>query len=167
MATKKIVVEMSPESINRAVRLLNVYKRRERNKMEELMRRLSDIGLATARVRFELGAGEGNVAPDVFVERTETGFKIVAQGGDLYIIEFGAGDAAGNHPDKDTAPVDTSKGSLSKRNTGEYATYGSWHHKVNGEKRKYTELPAYMPMYHAAREMERNIEKIAKEVFST
>lgn len=167
MANKKIIVELSPDSINRAVRLLNVYKKRQKNKVDELMRRLEIIGLATARVRFEQGAVEGNVAPDVFVERTETGFKIVAQGGDVYIIEFGAGDAAGNHPDKDTAPVDTSPGSLSRKNTGEYAKYGSWHHKINGEKRKYTELQAHMPMYYAAREMERNIEKIAKEVFGT
>lgn len=167
MANKKIIVEMSPESIKRAVRLLDVYKKRQKDKMHELDVRLAAIGLQAARIRFEQGAVEGNAAPEVRVEPIENGFKIIAEGGDLYIIEFGAGDAAGNHPDAATAPVDTSPGSLSRKNTGEYAKYGSWHHKINGEKRKYTELQAHMPMYYAAREMERNIEKIAKEVFGT
>lgn len=167
MANKKIVVELSPDSINRAVRLLDVYKKRQMKKLHELDVRLAAVGLEAARVRFEAGAGEGNVAPEVRVEPIENGFKIVAEGGDLYIIEFGAGDAAGSHPDAATAPVDTTPGSLSRKNYGEYATYGSWHHKVNGETKKYTELPAHMPMYWAAREMERTIKQIAKEVFST
>lgn len=161
MANRKIVVEMSPGSIRGAVKFLEAYKKFAKKKSEELMVRLAAIGLQAARVRFEMGAAEGNKAPETWVEPIENGFKIVAQGKDVYFIEFGAGDAAGNHPDRETAPVDTSPGSFSKKNTKEYATYHSWHH----QKKKYTEIQPQMPMYYAAREIERNVEKIAKEVF--
>ena len=161
MVYRKISFGLSPSSIKDAVDYLETYKKWANKKMDELMVRLAAIGLQTARVRFEMGATDGNKAPDTWVEPTENGFKIIAQGKDVYFIEFGAGDAAGNHPDKATAPVDTSPGSYSAKNTMEYVKYGSWHH----QKKKYTEIQPQMPMYHAAREIERNIEKIAKEVF--
>lgn len=161
MATRKVIVEMSPQSVKDAVKILETYKKWVDKKMDELMVRLAAVGLETARVRFEMGATEGNKAPETWVEPIENGFKIIARGKDVFFIEFGAGDAAGNHPDAAKAPVDTSPGSYSVKNTMEYVKYGSWHH----DGKKYTELPAYMPMYHAARDIERNITKIAKEVF--
>lgn len=161
MANRKVVVELSPQSVKDAVKILETYKKWVDKKMDELMVRLAAVGLETARVRFEMGATEGNKAPETWVEPIENGFKIIARGKDVFFIEFGAGDAAGNHPDAAKAPVDTSPGSYSAKNTMEYVKYGSWHH----DGKKYTELPAYMPMYHAARDIERNITKIAKEVF--
>ena len=161
MANRKVVIELSPQSVKDAVKILETYKKWVDKKMDELMVRLAAVGLETARVRFEMGATEGNKAPETWVEPIENGFKIIARGKDVFFIEFGAGDAAGNHPDSANAPVDTSPGSYSKINTGEYAKYQSWHHKGV----KYTELQPQMPMYHAMREMERNVKKIAKEVF--
>ena len=161
MANRKVVVELSPQSVKDAVRILETYKKWVDRKMDELMVRLAAVGLETARVRFEMGATEGNKAPETWVEPIENGFKIIARGKDVFFIEFGAGDAAGNHPDAKNAPVDTSPGSYSAKNTMEYVKYGSWHH----DGKKYTELQPQMPMYHAARDIERNITKIAKEVF--
>ena len=162
MATRKVVVEMSPKSIMDAVKMLKAYEIWVNKKIDELMIRLAAVGLETARVYFQQGATEGNEVPETWVEPIENGFKIIAKGKDVFFIEFGAGDAAGNHPDAPNAPVDTSPGSYSKINTGEYAKYQSWHHKGV----KYTELQPQMPMYHAMREIERNVTKIAKEVFS-
>ena len=162
MAHRKIVVEMSPKSIMDAVKMLKAYEIWVNKKIDELMVRLAAVGLETARVYFQQGATDGNEAPETWVEPIENGFKIIANGKDVFFIEFGAGDAAGNHPDAANAPVDTSPGSYSKINTGEYAKYQSWHHKGV----KYTELQPQMPMYHAMREIERNVQKIAKEVFS-
>ena len=161
MANRKLVVEMSPKSIMDAVKMLKAYEIWVNKKIDELMIRLAAVGLETARVYFQMGEPDGNVAPETFVEPIENGFKIIARGKDVFFIEFGAGDAAGNHPDAGNAPVDTTPGSYSKINTGEYAKYHSWHHKGV----KYTELQPQMPMYHAMREMERNVTKIAKEVF--
>lgn len=158
----KIVVELGVDGIKDAIKELEEYKKSVNQRVDLLLGRLAEIGLETATVKFQAGAVGDNVPPErIYIQMTETGYKIVAKGGDVYIIEFGAGDAAGNHPDAANAPVDTSPGSLSRRNYGEYATYGSWHHK----KVKYTEIPAAMPMYWASREMERNIKKIAKEIF--
>lgn len=162
MATRKISFGLSPDAIKDAVDYLETYKKWVNQKMDELMIRLAAVGLETARVYFQMGATEGNEAPETWVEPIENGFKIIANGKDVFFIEFGAGDAAGNHPDSANAPVDTSPGSYSKINTGEYAKYGSWHH----DKMKYTEIQPQMPMYHAMREIERNVQKIAKEVFS-
>jgi len=162
MATRKISFGLSPDTIKDAVDYLETYKKWVNQKIDELMIRLAAVGLETARVYFQQGATEGNEAPETWVEPIENGFKIIARGKDVFFIEFGAGDAAGNHPDAANAPVDTSPGSYSKINTGEYAKYQSWHHKGV----KYTELQPQMPMYHAMREIERNVQKIAKEVFS-
>lgn len=162
MATRKISFGLSPDAIKDAVDYLETYKKWVNQKIDELMIRLAAVGLETARVYFQQGATEGNEAPETWVEPIENGFKIIARGKDVFFIEFGAGDAAGNHPDAANAPVDTSPGSYSKINTGEYAKYQSWHHKGV----KYTELQPQMPMYHAMREIERNVTKIAKEVFS-
>jgi hypothetical protein len=162
MATRKISFGLSPDAIKDAVDYLETYKKWVNQKIDELMIRLAAVGLETARVYFQQGATEGNEAPETWVEPIENGFKIIANGKDVFFIEFGAGDAAGNHPDATNAPVDTSPGSYSKINTGEYAKYQSWHHKGV----KYTELQPQMPMYHAMREIERNVQKIAKEVFS-
>lgn len=162
MATRKISFGLSPDAIKDAVDYLETYKKWVNQKIDELMIRLAAVGLETARVYFQQGATEGNEAPETWVEPIENGFKIIANGKDVFFIEFGAGDAAGNHPDAANAPVDTSPGSYSKINTGEYAKYQSWHHKGV----KYTELQPQMPMYHAMREIERNVTKIAKEVFS-
>lgn len=161
MAHRKIVVEMSPKSIMDAVKMLKAYEIWVNKKIDELMVRLAAVGLETARVYFQQGATDGNEAPETWVEQIENGFKIIANGKDVFFIEFGAGDAAGNHPDAANAPIDTSPGSYSKINTGEYAKYQSWHHKGV----KYTELQPQMPMYNAMREIERNVQKIAKEVF--
>ena len=162
MATRKISFGLSPDAIKDAVDYLETYKKWVNQKIDELMIRLAAVGLETARVYFQQGATEGNEAPETWVEPIENGFKIIARGKDVFFIEFGAGDAAGNHPDAANAPVDTTPGSYSKINTGEYAKYQSWHHKGV----KYTELQPQMPMYHAMREIERNVTKIAKEVFS-
>lgn len=162
MALRKISFGLSPDAIKDAVDYLETYKKWVNQKIDELMIRLAAVGLETARVYFQQGATEGNEAPETWVEPIENGFKIIARGKDVFFIEFGAGDAAGNHPDAGNAPVDTSPGSYSKINTGEYAKYQSWHHKGV----KYTELQPQMPMYHAMREIERNVTKIAKEVFS-
>jgi hypothetical protein len=162
MATRKISFGLSPDAIKDAVDYLETYKKWVNQKIDELMIRLAAVGLETARVYFQQGATEGNEAPETWVKPIENGFKIIANGKDVFFIEFGAGDAAGNHPDAANAPVDTSPGSYSKINTGEYAKYQSWHHKGV----KYTELQPQMPMYHAMREIERNVQKIAKEVFS-
>ena len=162
MALRKISFGLSPGAIKDAVDYLETYKKWVNQKIDELMVRLAAIGLSTARVYFQQGATEGNEAPETWVEPIENGFKIFAKGHDVFFIEFGAGDAAGNHPDAEKAPVDTSPGSYSIKNTQEYYKYHSWHH----DGKKYTELQPQMPMYHSMREIERNITKIAKEVFS-
>ena len=142
MALRKISFGLSPDAIKDAVDYLETYKKWVNQKIDELMVRLAAVGLSTARVYFQQGATEGNEAPETWVEPIENGFKIFAKGHDVFFIEFGAGDAAGNHPDAEKAPVDTSPGSYSIKNTQE------------------------MPMYHSMREIERNVTKIAKEVFS-
>lgn len=162
MALRKILFGLSPDAIKDAVDYLETYKKWVNQKIDELMVRLAAVGLSTARVYFQQGATEGNEAPETWVEPIENGFKIFAKGHDVFFIEFGAGDAAGNHPDAEKAPVDTSPGSYSAKNTMEYTKYGSWHH----DGKKYTELQPQMPMYHSMREIERNVTKIAKEVFS-
>lgn len=159
----KISVELSSFGANYARLELKNYVRQHQRKVDELMRRLEEIGLRDATVRFQHGVHDGNQMPDVRVDRIENGFKIVAEGEDVCFIEFGAGDAAGSHPDKDKVSIETYPGSWSEEHAQQYSENGYWYY--NGE--QLTEIQAEMPLYCSMREMERNISKIAKEVFGS
>ncbi len=159
----KISIELSPHGVKMSIDALNRYKARCHRKIDELMEELAKIGLREATIRFQLGAFNGNEMPNrLEIEKIENGFKIVAEGHDVYFIEFGTGDAAGEHPDEDKSSVPVYPGSWSERHAQEYSTTGEWIYRGY----TYHETPAEMPIYHSAREIERNVRKIAREVFS-
>ena len=153
-------IELSVESINRAVTELETYARDINKKLDEVCRRLAEVGIQEANARLVLTNGN----TDAFVEgapvKTANGYKVVMSGSDVYFVEFGTGDAVNAHGYTVSVPV--YPGSYSEQNSQQYAKYGYWWY--GGEKLE--ETPAYMPMYYAGRAMREAFPKIVNEVFS-
>ena len=157
---------LDPNSLDEVLFFLSGYAEWATKKGKELCRRLAEIGAEVARINFAGGYIDGNDDVTVTVEPTSGGYQIVANGESVCFLEFGTGVAAGNGYDTSVInpPVDISPASWSStKGTKEFARYGSWHH--NGQ--KYEMTTPRMGMYHAVKEIERQLPFIAEEVFKS
>ena len=157
---KQIVLELSPESCKDAVKQLEDYSKQFIPKMEEVCRRLAELGVMEAQAHLVLQDGNNSATIDPPV-KIDNGYKIVMSGTDVYFIEFGTGDAAATHSYY-TPLVNVYPGSYSEQNAQKYSTYGFWWY--GGQ--RYTETPAYMPMYYAGKKIREELPRIVREVFS-
>ena len=162
----KIVLELSPASCKKALDELKQYRKRYKKQLDEVCRRLAEIGAEEARKHFALAAAnteEGNGGVDVLVEKIENGYKIVARGEDVYFIEFGTGNSAGMFYGDGLPPtsVPVYPGSYSEKHDGIYAKYGYWFYQGN----LMSSTDVYMPMYHAGKAIRDNEKRVAEEVF--
>lgn len=155
---KTITVELSVDSCKDALKEIKKYDKGFNPKLDEICRRVAEIGAQEANAHLVLANGntKAKVLPIV---KIDNGYKIVMEGEDVYFVEFGTGDAASNSNGY-TVSVPIYPGSYSEQNKEKYATYGFWWY--GGE--KLTETPAYMPMYYAERRMRDEIPRIVKEV---
>lgn len=154
---KTIAIELSVDSCNKAIKELQAYQKEIKPKLDEVCRRLAEIGSqeATARVR---GSKEGNDDVAFSVEKIDNGYKLVMSGEDVYFIEFGTGDQVNAHYD---TSVPVAYGSWSVEHSQMLWNKGFWYY----DKVRYTGTPAYMPMYYAERKMREEAPRIVKEVF--
>jgi len=158
--TKTIVIDLSPEGCDFAVKQLQDYERDILPGLDEVCRRLAEIGASEARLHLTHADGNTDATIDPPV-KIGNGYKIVMSGEDVYFVEFGTGDSAANHGDY-TPLVSVYPGSYSEQHAKKYSTYGFWWY--GGE--KLTETPAYMPMYYAGKKMREELPRIVREVFS-
>ena len=165
MAKRTITVKLNSKSIGSAIKELRAYKAWVERKTKELARRLAELGAGEAKVRFAGAQYDGNNDAEVSVEAIDNGYKIVASGGSVFFIEFGAGVYYnGTEPYPEPRPSGVV-------GIGEYGKgYGkrkAWGFYDEGGALVITHgTPAAMPMLHAGRTMQQDVEKIAKEVFS-
>ena len=155
---KTIVLELSPQSTQDALNELKQYKKTVNPKLQEVCRRLAEIGMQEAQMYLSQ-AEYGNTDASLATEPMKNGYKIVMSGSDVYFIEFGTGDDVNNHYPEVSVPV--ASGSWSEAHAKQYSTYGVWWY--NGEMLDGT--PAYMPLFHAEMAIRRNAKRIVKEVF--
>jgi hypothetical protein len=153
---KRIVLEMSPASCNKAVKELEKYQKEIKPKMLEVCKRLAEIGAQEANAHLVLANGNDNARIDI--EPMDGGYKLVMSGSDVYFIEFGTGSEVSSHYE---VSVPVFSGSWSMEHSQQYARHGWWWY--GGE--IYTGTPAYMPMYYAGKKMREEIPRIVKEVF--
>ena len=154
---KTITVELSVDSCKKAVDELKAYQKSVKPKLDEVCRRLAEIGRDEAQRIFD-SAGEGNGGVVVTAVPCENGWKIVASGSDVYFIEFGTGDDVDPHYD---VSVPVAPGTWSQEHALQYATNGYWYYR----KVRYEGTPAYMPMYYAEKAIRANEKRVAQEVF--
>ena len=156
---KTLALELSPSSCNKALKELEKYKREIEPKLDEVCKRLAEIGAQevtqiVSQVRFQ----DDNFVDYVGVEPIDNGYKIVMRGEDVYFIEFGTGSYVEPHY-QTSVPVFA--GSWSMEHAQKYAKQGWWWY--GGEPLVGTE--AYMPMYYAGKKMREEMPRIVKEVF--
>ena len=163
---KTITLQLSADSCAKAIEELEKIKREIDPKLEEVCRRLAELGKETAQRIFDEAAAntaEGNGGVSVTCVPFESGYKIVASGKDVYFIEFGTGNSAGMFYGEGlpATSVPVYPGSYSERHKGMYAERGYWFY--HGQIMSSTDT--YMPMYYAGKTIRENMDKVIREVF--
>ncbi len=165
MSVAKIIKSgLSTAGLKEARRQLVAYRKSLDNRTDELLKRLGEIGVHEASVRFTTAMYDGINDSSVSLETNKNGYVIVAQGHAVAFIEFGAGVY---HNSGEPYPDPRPDGIVG---IGEYGK-GHGKRQAWGYKNEVGELvithgnPAAMPMWYASEEMRSSILKIAKEVF--
>lgn len=161
---KVIKMGLSTESIDNAIAQLRAYRNTLDAKKDKLLKRLGEIGVREASVRFTTAMYDGVNDSSVSLEANKDGYAIIAEGHAVAFIEFGAGvyhNSGEPYPDPRPEGI---------ADIGEYGKgYGkrqAWGYKDDSGELVITHgNPAAMPLWHASEEMRNNILKIAKEVF--
>ena len=154
---KQIAIELSVSGCKAALKEIEKYQKEIKPNMEEVCRRLAEIGAQAAQAH--LGGEYGNTDATILpVVPIDNGYKIVMQGTDVYFVEFGTGDQVSAHFDT-TVPV--AWGSWSAEHEQQLWNYGFWYY--GGQRLEGT--PAYMPMYYASKAVRENANKVMREVF--
>lgn len=166
MAKRVIRMKLNMKSIQAAIDELSEYKARVKRKIEELTSRLAEVGAAEAKVRFASAQYEGDNDAGVSVEPIANGYKIVAAGTSVFFIEFGAGVYYnGTEPYPEPRPAGVVGIGEYGQGKGKRMAWGFY--DGSGELVITHGTPAAMPMLHASRAMRQEVERIAREVFST
>ena len=135
------------------------------SKLQEICKRLADLGVDVARAWYDMGTIGGKQEKQTSVETipTENGCMIRAYGDAVFFLEFGTGVYAQSN-EMNTENLDTSPGSWSKDHVKMFTEKGYWYYKPTGFMGVGTE--PYDGMNRARAEIMRNIDTIAKEVFT-
>ena len=156
---KRITIELSVDGCQRAIEELKTYQKEIKPKLDEVCKRLAQIGVEEAtRVLNSIPPIYGNAVERIEALPMENGWKIVMSGEDVYFIEFGTGNGVNAHYD---TSVPVAWGSWSAQHSKRLLEYGYWYY--NNVKLEGT--PAYMPMYYAERAIRENERRIVQEVF--
>lgn len=165
---RKITIDpLNPQSIQKAIRELEDYKKEIKYKADALCDRLATLGATQVSISYArvgtLVSDYGGM-PEIEVENEGDTWKILANGEEAIFIEFGSGDRYGwGHPE----PLDYGPGTYNP----EYPTK----EKPNWSNPKgwYTPLGQHTygneptaGMYWAKVEMKENLKRIAREVFN-
>ena len=87
----RLKINLSSESLGRAIQQMEECERTMQEKCEELSRRLAELGLDVVNATYVGAAYAGTNDIAVHLEFTDNGCKIVASGSVLGFIEFGTG----------------------------------------------------------------------------
>lgn len=174
---KTITIGLNSASIKQAIKELEAYKKWVDTKTKELTKRLAEIGLEEASIKFMTAWRETPTIVSCSIVPTDNGYKITAQGDDVCFIEFGAGvhfngtdsypgtrpptisnigEYGKGHGKEDSWIMPNEYGSPVTRN-GKVVPGASW---TNG-------TPASAPMWTASETIKKQLSQIAKEVFSS
>ena len=165
MARRTIAISLNTKSIGSAIEEVHAYRAWVERKTQELTKRLAELGAGEARVRFAGAQYDGTNDSAVTVEAIDRGFRIVATGGAVFFIEFGAGVYYnGTEPYPEPRPAGVVGIGEYGQGKGKRKAWGFY--DSSGDLVITHGTPAAMPMLHASRVMLQNVTSIAREVFS-
>lgn len=173
MGKKRIVIGLSEQSIDEAIKELERYKQDILKKTELLREKVADRLVDEAQKGFngaivdDLVRGDKRYGQvDVSVDNRGTMTVVIADGEDAVWIEFGAGvhhnGSPGSSPHPNGAELGMTIGGFGKGN-GKKDTWGFYE---DGELKLTRGTPAKMPMARAVTTVCNEISEIAKEVFA-
>ena len=88
----RIVVDpLSKDSISKAIKALNTYKKDFAKKEREFVRRLAEIGVRLAGGIYAVADYDGEHNITVYLKQTSNGYAVVAEGETVGFLEFGTG----------------------------------------------------------------------------
>ena len=166
MAKRVINVRLNTTSIREAIEEVQAYKAWVERKTQELTFRLAELGASEASVRFAGAQYDSANDAYVHVEPIGNGYKIIAEGESVFFIEFGAGVYYnGSEPYPEPRPAGVVGIGEYGQGKGKQKAWGFY--DDSGELVITHGTPAAMPMLHAGRVMQQDMERIAREVFAT
>lgn len=154
----KIRVKVDQAALNRTVGRLEEYNSDLKEKANEICQRLASIGAVHASLGFSRAFYNGESNFDISVEPIENGYAVIAGGDTVLFLEFGAGVTMGyGHPQAGEFGM----------GPGTYPGKGHWDQPygwwIPGGEHTYGNPPT-MAMYNAAKEIEKEVERVAREV---
>lgn len=159
----RYTVDLSTSGINKLIGVFGGYKKWLDEKSEELARRLAEIGAQRAEINFAASYYDGDfeyIKPTV-EKRGHLSYVVRAEGKTVLFIEFGTGLIGDGHPEPNGYGPGTYPGK------GHWNQPSGWWYTAPGGGSEHTHgNPPNMPMYNAVREVEMEIDRIVKEVFS-
>lgn len=158
---KKITIELNPTSINKAIKDIRELNAEWDRKIDEVTRRLAEIGATKASLGFSRAVYTGDNDVSISVEPIENGYSIIASGEAVLFIEFGSGVTYGyGHP----APMNYGPGTYPGNGHWDDPK-GWWLPKDKGGLHTYGNPPS-ATMYQTGKELQQEILRIAREVFT-
>lgn len=172
---KKISIDLSVSSIEKAIKEIEEYKRSLDAKVKELVTRLAEVGLNTVNATMMSVApvDRGEYNADVVYDASGSnvqGAVIHLSGDQVLFLEFSAGvlfgtDSFASLPNNPTYGKGFGMGTYPSDKGHWDDPTGWWYVDKWGQPQHTYGVRAYAPMYHAAVEMRSRIRSIAREVF--
>lgn len=164
MSYKKITVPLSVSGVQKLQDELKEYRRWQKEKAKELDQRLAMLGASVASIGFSRAIYTGKKDATVTVEAMPNGYKVKANGESVLFIEFGSGITyGGGHPEASEFGMGPGTYPDGK---GHWDDPNGWYlPKEKGGGHTYGNPPA-MPMYEARKQIEQELPRIVKEVFT-
>ena len=163
--TKRILMNLTDDSIKSAIKELQRYKRWVQAKEAELRLRLATIGATVASIQFSRAIYNGSNDVTVRVDDTGSVAVIYAEGESVAFIEFGSGAKHGyGHPQAGEFGFGPGTWSDGPDGKGHWDNEKGWHFGTG--QHSYGNPPA-MAMYSAVQEITEQVTQIAMEVFGT
>lgn len=165
MATKVIEFTLTSASIQNAIKELEAFRDSLDDKVDEMLKKLGEIGVQEASIRFTTAMYDAGVKDvHVSLEDIDGGYCILAKGKAVAFIEFGAGvyhnpsePYPNPRPDGIVGIGEYGKGH-GKRNAWGFRDAAGQLHITRGN-------PAAKPMWYASEEMRKEVVRIFLEVF--
>ena len=156
-------IKIKVENLNEVLQDIEAFKKRFEENVTEMVHRATELGRSEASANFSSAQYDGTKDVNVTAKAYKKSGTVTASGESVLFIEFGTGISYPNdHPEASRLGIEHGSWSKGPEGKGHWDDPHGWYY-AHG-KRSWGN-PANRCMYNAAKEVERNAERIAREVF--